>query len=56
MVKKIVLDKKISDIDISKKEGYFFSDTDFDTIITEDYDVFRKEKEQPLHQSTAPTS
>lgn len=43
MVKKIVLDKKISDIELSKKEGYFFSDTDFDTIITEDYDVFRKE-------------
>jgi hypothetical protein len=48
MVKKIVLDKKISDIDISKKEGYFFSDTDFDTIITEDYDVFRKENHTEL--------
>lgn len=48
MVTKIVLDKKISDCEFYKKEGLFFNETDFDTIITEDCNVYRKEKEKEI--------
>jgi len=48
MVTRIVLDKKISDLELSKKEGYFFNDTDFSIIIKEDCDVFRKEDKKEI--------
>ena len=48
MVSKLVLSKKISDEDISKKEGYFFSEKDFNLIINQDIDVFRKENDKEI--------